>query len=260
MVDTAADEEALRGGNISAGVVRVRQTVRRPTGPWTPAVHSLLRHLELAGFQGAPRVYGLDELGREVLEFVEGEVPWPHRHRGLLGGLDSMHRVGALLRSFHDAVASFSVDPKAVWRFPEMAADSESFIDDRGIIICHNDPAAWNIVIGRDRWALVDWDAAGPRLPIWDVAYCAVGVVPGHLRCDFGGLGTTAPISPSVTSAGRRLRPDCLRASASARGHRCPCSQQLPAPPPARRSRNGAVGRTMAQRSRRCLVVHAAFR
>jgi Ser/Thr protein kinase RdoA (MazF antagonist) len=123
-------------------------------------------------------VYGFDELGREVLEFVEGEVPWPERHRRLLGELDSVYRVGALLRSFHDAVASFPVAPNAVWHYPEMATDSEPFIGDSGILICHNDPAAWNLVIGRDRWAFVDWDAAGPRPPIWDVAYCAVGVVP----------------------------------------------------------------------------------
>ena len=173
-------------------------TVRRPTGPWTPAVHSLLRHLELVGFQGAPCVYGLDELGREVLEFVEGEVPWPQRHRGLLGSLDSMHRVGALLRSFHDAVASFPVDPTAVWRYPEMAADSDPFVDDRGIIVCHNDPAAWNLVIGRDRWALVDWDAAGPRPPIWDVAYCAVGVVPIASDVTLAGWEQPPPYLPRL--------------------------------------------------------------
>lgn len=216
MLDVVADEEALRGGNLSAGVVRVGHTVRRPTGPWTPAVHSLLRHLELVGFHGAPRLYGLDELGREVLEFVDGEVPWPQRHRELLGGLDSVRRVGALLRSFHDAVASFPVDPKAVWRFPEMAADSEPFVDDRGVIVCHNDPAAWNLVIGRERWALVDWDAAGPRPPIWDVAYCAMGVV---------------PIASDVTSAGWEEPPPYLpRLQALADGYGLTVSERLRLP------------------------------
>ena len=34
-------EEPLRGGNVSARVVRVGDTVRRPAGPHTPAVHAL---------------------------------------------------------------------------------------------------------------------------------------------------------------------------------------------------------------------------
>ena len=39
------DEEIrLAGGNLG-GAVRVGDTVRRPVGPWTPAVHALLGHL-----------------------------------------------------------------------------------------------------------------------------------------------------------------------------------------------------------------------
>ncbi len=49
--------------------------MRRPTGPHTPFVHSLLRHLEEGGFEGAPRVLGIDEHRREVLTFIEGHVP-----------------------------------------------------------------------------------------------------------------------------------------------------------------------------------------
>ena len=35
-------EIPLGGGNVSGGVVRIGDTVRRPAGPWTPAVHALL--------------------------------------------------------------------------------------------------------------------------------------------------------------------------------------------------------------------------
>jgi hypothetical protein len=38
-------------------------------------VHALLRHLAAAGFDGAPRVLGIDAQGREVLSYLEGEVP-----------------------------------------------------------------------------------------------------------------------------------------------------------------------------------------
>ena len=69
------DEQPLLGGNLSAGVVRVGDTVRRPAGPHTPAVHALLGYLHATGFDGAPRPLGIDERGREVLTFLPGTVP-----------------------------------------------------------------------------------------------------------------------------------------------------------------------------------------
>jgi hypothetical protein len=48
-------------------VVRVGDTVRRTAGPWTPAVHALLRHVRAEGFTQVPEPRGLDEHGREVL-------------------------------------------------------------------------------------------------------------------------------------------------------------------------------------------------
>lgn len=44
-------EQQLPGGN-AGGAVLVDGTVRRLSGPWTPAVHALLRHLEARGFEG----------------------------------------------------------------------------------------------------------------------------------------------------------------------------------------------------------------
>jgi len=168
-------EEPLAGGNLSAGVVRVGDTVRRPTGPWTPAVHALLRHLESVGFDGAPRVHGIDEKGREILDFLPGAMAWPVL--GALGTDDGLARAGDLLRRYHDAVASFTPPADAEWRFPNMAADAEPWIDAEGTIVCHNDCAAWNLVMGDDRWGLIDWDVAGPRPRLWDVAYAVVGMV-----------------------------------------------------------------------------------
>ena len=81
-------EERLEGGNTHAAIVRVGDTVRRPTGPWTPSVHALLRHLERSGFGGAPRVHGIDDQGREILDYVEGVVVHPD-HDVLVLGDDS---------------------------------------------------------------------------------------------------------------------------------------------------------------------------
>ncbi len=72
------DEEVLVGGSVNH-VVRVGDTVRRPTGPRTPAVHAFLRHLESVGYPYAPRVLEVDEQDREVLTFIPGEGlrrPW----------------------------------------------------------------------------------------------------------------------------------------------------------------------------------------
>ena len=59
---------------MTEGVVRVGRTVRRPVRPHTAAVHALLRHLEAAGFDGAPRVLGIDAKNREVLTYLPGVV------------------------------------------------------------------------------------------------------------------------------------------------------------------------------------------
>lgn len=213
------EEELLVGGNLSGGVVRVGDTVRRPVGPWTPAVHALLRHLERAGFDGAPRVIGVDEQGREILDFIEGEIAWDDRHARLLGDADAVAAVGALLRRYHDAVAGFVPPDGTEWRYPEMAADSEPFVDARGTVVCHNDAAAWNLVVGRDRLAFIDWDVAGPRPPIWDVAYTAISILPiGHDPTPFG-WSTPPPMADrlvaladgyDLSSEDRRRLPDAI--------------------------------------------------
>jgi hypothetical protein len=50
MMERLGVEEPLRGGNASAGVVRVGDTVSRPAGPHTPAVHALLLICTGSGF------------------------------------------------------------------------------------------------------------------------------------------------------------------------------------------------------------------
>ena len=95
-------ETPLGGGNMSGGVVRVGDTVRRPAGPWTPAVHTLLAHLHEAGFHGAPRALGIDERGREVLTFIPGTTAWPDQFH-LLDDDAQLRRAALLIRDFHDA-------------------------------------------------------------------------------------------------------------------------------------------------------------
>ena len=56
-------EVPLAGGRQTPGVVRVGRTVRRPMGPNAPFVHNLLRYFEAAGFDGAPRLLGVESGG-----------------------------------------------------------------------------------------------------------------------------------------------------------------------------------------------------
>ncbi|MDX2536350.1 phosphotransferase [Streptomyces scabiei] len=163
-------EEPLSGGNVSDGVVRVGDTVRRPAGPWTPAVHALLTHLHEVGFKAAPRPLGLDDQGREVLTFMPGDVVWPDRF-SLMEPARQLARVARLIRHFHDAVQDFMPPPEARWQTLIPAEGSD--------IIAHNDLAPWNLVVADEaRWAFIDWDAAGPGSRLWDVAYAMHGFIP----------------------------------------------------------------------------------
>ena len=164
----AGTEIPLSGGNVSAGVVRVGDTVRRPAGPWTPAVHALLAHLHAAGFEGAPRPLGTDERGREVLSYLPGTVAWPDGFR-LLDGDAALRRAARLVRDFHDAVAGFTPPPGARWQALVPAGGGE--------VIAHHDLAPWNLVIG-ERWGFIDWDTAAPGTRLEDLAYAMHGFAP----------------------------------------------------------------------------------
>ncbi len=160
--------ERLPGGNVG-GAVRVGWTVRRPTGPWTPAVHGLLDHLAAAGMDGVPRVLGVDALDREVLTYLPGrivavdiEVP-PDA---------VLVEAVAWLRRFHDAVASYRPAGEITWRHGRRALDA-------GDIVCHHDPGAYNWVLLGDRFVgVIDWDIAGPGHSLEDLGFLAWTGVP----------------------------------------------------------------------------------
>ncbi len=67
-------EQAFHGGRQTVGITRIGDTVRRPRHARSDLVHAVLRHLEAAGFDGAPRLLGIDEHGREVLTYIDGKT------------------------------------------------------------------------------------------------------------------------------------------------------------------------------------------
>lgn len=162
------DETPLPGGLVG-GAVRVGDTVRRPTGPWSPAVHALLRHLEAAGLRGVPRLLGTDATGREILSFLPGRAIDVDDE---IAPDDVLVAAVRWLRDYHDAVRGFRPPGVVRWRNVERAlADDE--------IVCHHDPGAYNWIVDEGRFAgVVDWDMAGPGRPIDDLAFMAWNSVP----------------------------------------------------------------------------------
>jgi hypothetical protein len=163
---TEPHEHELTGGNVSAGVVRVGDTVRKPAGPHTAAVEAFLSYLNAAGFSGAPRTLGRDELGRYVLEYVPGPIAHDLPPMDFAG----LHRVGQLIRELHDLSEGFQPPRNVRW--------DVVLQPDRADLICHNDLASWNLVCASDRWVFIDWDGAAPGSRLWDLAWSVTSFVP----------------------------------------------------------------------------------
>lgn len=146
----AGEEQPLGGGRQTPGVVRVGDTVRRPTGPHSPFVHDLLRYLEAVGFTGAPRFRGVDDRGREILTFIAGEVR--HDYGAYHPSDAQLADAAILIRRFHDATAG-----------SRLAGGAE--------IVCHNELGPHNTVFARDTpIAFIDWDDAAPGSRLRDLA------------------------------------------------------------------------------------------
>jgi Phosphotransferase enzyme family len=148
-------ELPLGGGASVDGVVRVGDTVRRPPQHAAQPMRDVLRHLERAGFDAAPRWLGVDEQGRDVLTWIEGDTFTDrgrlHPYIGdppdrIIFDDTQLTAVFALLRRYHDTFA--------------------------GRVICHGDFGPWNIV-----WrealpaAIIDFDNVHPGEPSDDVGY-----------------------------------------------------------------------------------------
>ncbi|MBA2312211.1 MAG: phosphotransferase [Actinobacteria bacterium] len=166
------DEEQLQGGNTHPAIARLGNTVRRPTGPWTPGIHALLRHLESRDFGGSPRVLGIDEEGREILSFVPGDVVYPD-HMDLVTTDEGLTAVARLIRTFHDAVMDFDSSPRYLW------SDRGSSGDPSEELICHNDLAPWNLVHTPDnKFVFIDWDLAAPGPRSWELSWSLLTFIP----------------------------------------------------------------------------------
>src|ERR1700726_3349331 len=155
----------LPGGTANRGlVIRVGDTVLRPTAPCRRATHALLAHLAAVGFDGAPRVLAVSR-ATETLTYIDGQAAVPPLPEHTLSDA-ALVSVADLLRRYLQAAASF--DPAGYqWRRPIPARF-------RAGLVSHNDVHPANLVFRDGRAvALIDFDLAGPGSAAWDVAAAA---------------------------------------------------------------------------------------
>jgi hypothetical protein len=173
--DDELDVQSLEGSEDhlpgAVGAVRVGSTVRKIAGPWTSTIHELLTYLRGNGFSLAPEPLGIDDRGREILSWLDGEPanrPWP----SILRSDDGVIALTRALRHFHDIVRGFDPGAGACWRAGSRPVGS-------GEIVCHGDFGPWNTLWrSSELVGVIDWDMAEPGPPLMDVAFLALHLVP----------------------------------------------------------------------------------
>ena len=164
----ASDRNLHRGALHT--VERIGDTICRPVNRWTPAVHGLLKYLEDRGFQGVPRILGVDD-EFETLSWIEGEPgtrPWPEVLRTDSG----LAQITGFLKSYHCMIKDYVPSETTEWCVPDLRWQP-------GLIIRHGDLGPWNTIWSDDvLQGVIDWDFAEPGEKITDVAQIAWHLVP----------------------------------------------------------------------------------
>ncbi|MEK3983325.1 aminoglycoside phosphotransferase family protein [Paenibacillus sp. FSL K6-3166] len=162
------NEEILTGGNVSS-VYRSGDTVRRELKADSPQIHKLLKHLENKGFSYAPKFLGIDEKGREILSFIEGEAG-NYPLKDYMWSNDVLKEIARMLRLYHESVIDFSIEEN--WQSIDNTPQPFE-------VICHNDFAIYNLIFNHERpVGIIDFDVAGPGPRLWDIAYTLYTCVP----------------------------------------------------------------------------------
>jgi len=175
----AADavEVPLLGGDVSDGIVRRGDTVRRPRGPHSPAVEAYLLHLERAGFERAPRFLGIDDDGREVVSFLPGEMGGRSPHAWATAE-DVLVQLGGWQRALHDVSRDVVLPDGVAWpervQFrevpdvfdaPDVVGHNDLTVENALFVPAGDDPQGPHRLVG-----VIDFDLAAPTTRLLDVA------------------------------------------------------------------------------------------
>lgn len=174
-------EVELTGGGVNR-VVRVGATVRRPVGAYSPAVRALVQRLRAAGVSEVPAWHGVDAAGRDIFDFLPGEVgndPLPAQVRSDT----ALVTAAELLRRLHDASVPL-IAASLPWHLPPIQPVE---------VVCHGDFAPYNCVFAAgEAVGVIDFDTArlGPRT--WDLAYAVYRFAPLAAPTNAEGFGDEA--------------------------------------------------------------------
>jgi thiamine kinase-like enzyme len=141
-------ETPFEGGRITSGVVRVGNTVRRPTKRNSEYIHQVLDYFEKKQFKYSQRYLGKDDKNRDIFAFGEGYVP---PDLGTTTDLQ-LHSFMKIIRELHE----ISLD----------------FVKRDGLVLCHGDLSPCNVVF-RDNHPIliIDWDSVQPDERWQDLTY-----------------------------------------------------------------------------------------
>ena len=147
MDDTNAVEIPLPTGRMTACIVRVGDTIRRPVESSSPFMARLLAHLQECGCDWSPRYLGQDERGRDILTYMPGDTAGWSRFADA-----QIQAAATIVRQLHDLTRGSRLAPASV--------------------VCHNDAAPNNFVFSDGMpVALIDFDLAAPGDPLEDLGY-----------------------------------------------------------------------------------------
>ncbi len=155
--------EKLIGGREE--ITRIGDRVHRPAGRWSNQVQLFLHHIHQNGFDKAPKPFGFDDQGREVVSYLQGEVI-NYPLTSSIASLEALTSSAGLLREYHDASVGFFANPNhrpELWQLPSRLPCE---------VICHGDFAPYNVVFkGAAAVGIIDFDTAHPAPRSWDIAY-----------------------------------------------------------------------------------------
>lgn len=144
-----AKEVKLTGGRITSEVVCIGDRVHRSACANSSFVHSVLLFLEKHGVSYVPYFRGIDDHGREIIDFIDGKTP---ENLGVFT-LEQCCQAVKMIKTLHDCLKNF----------PDCPA---------GLTVCHNDLSPCNFLFSDKRpIAIIDWDAAAFGHPLDDLAY-----------------------------------------------------------------------------------------
>lgn len=154
--------------------VREGATLRCRAGTYSQFPLRVLEYLAQRGFDASPRFLGLDEEGRQVLTYIDGEVaPDLDVRRWRPGQIGAAFR---LLREYHDLMAG-----------TPLAGENET--------VCHNDFSPCNVVyFSGAPIAIIDWEFSAPGTRLRDL---------GHAVWQWVNVG---PYGPSLEAQAALIR------------------------------------------------------